>query len=119
MWKQKPHNGLGKPYQYQPKNIKYIVNYIRNIKFYNLYADQNSAKLLYRLILTPAKFCSQMKHSTCRSGKTFLKFWEKVEFFMSPSKATTRSLFLAILTRALPYAARVAKDSPMIEMKHL
>ena len=86
---------------------------------------------------TPAKFCSQMKHSTCLkgknktmiksktwlkirqflisrlhciqkicvenylSGKIFLNSCENVEFFMSPSKPQTRSLFFPTLTKAI------------------
>ena len=57
---------------------------------------------------TPTIFCSATKHSICRSGNAFLYSWEKVEFFMSPSRAITRSHVLPSLMRALAYAWRTA-----------
>ncbi len=47
-------------------------------------------------------FCSAMKHSIKRSGWAFLKISEKVEFLVSPSKATTRGLASPIFFRATP-----------------
>lgn len=53
-------------------------------------------------IATPTKFCSAIKHSMYLEGSTVFIFSENVEFFMSPSRAMTRELFCAILTKALP-----------------
>ena len=38
---------------------------------------------------TPTMFCSAIKHSKNRSGNTFINVSENVEFFVSPSSATT------------------------------
>lgn len=53
-------------------------------------------------------FCSAMKHSMYRSGKAFLKMSEKVEFLVSPSRATTLLLAWPSLASATPYARLVA-----------
>ena len=51
---------------------------------------------------TPSMFCSQMKHSMYLFLSTLRISWEKVEFFMSPSRATTLVLEEASLARAEP-----------------
>ena len=53
-------------------------------------------------IPTPIMFCSQMKHSINLPASTLNIVWEKVEFFMSPSRATTALLEVAIFSKALP-----------------
>jgi hypothetical protein len=52
-------------------------------------------------------FCSAIKHWKNWSGKLFSKISENVEFFTSPSSATTRLSALPSAASAYPYALRV------------
>src|SRR3989338_9873674 len=49
-----------------------------------------------------------------RSGKAWENVSEKVEFLVSPSSTTTFGFTFPTLTKAVPYAARVATLSPKL-----
>lgn len=56
-----------------------------------------------------------MKHSIYLVGSYFKRFSEKVEFFISPSKAITLGLLWAIFTKALP-ENKTKKNNSKVEI---
>jgi hypothetical protein len=81
---------------------------------------QNLANVLANGIFpaaaTPAAtlnmFCSAIRHSRNWSGRRLYSQIEYVEFFTSPSSATTRSSASPSASSAAPYACRVASGLP-------